>query len=344
MLRASILLCVSGGLLLGPTPAPVSAQSVASTYTKVTRSVVVVRAAGRDLSAVTPGLAEYHDVGSGVLVSTEGHIMTAAHLVNAKDEITVEILGKPAVPARLIASEPSADLALLKVDQLPGGWTPARLANSDGVKIGEQVMVIGAPYGLSHSLSVGWISARRAPNTVHRAMPLAEFFQTDAGINAGNSGGPVFNMGGEVIGIVSHNISQSGGSEGVGFVVTINTARMLLQGRRSFWSGLEGEIISGDIVSMLNVPQPTAYLVKTVGKGSPGAALGLQGARKVVTIDRRELAVGGDVILSVEDVPLGKAEDHERLRKLLEAKPAGAPYSMRVLRAGRILDLVGRLP
>ena len=163
MLRASILLCMSGGLLLGPTPAPVSAQSVASTYTKVTRSVVVVRAAGRDLSAVTPGLAEYHDVGSGVLVSTDGHIMTAAHLVNAKDEITVEILGKPAVPARLIASEPSADLALLKVDQLPGGWTPARLANSDGVKIGEQVMVIGTPYGLSHSLSVGWISARRAP-------------------------------------------------------------------------------------------------------------------------------------------------------------------------------------
>ena len=142
MLRASILLCVLGGLLLGPIPTPVSAQSVAATYTKVTRSVVVVRAAGRDVSAVTPGLAEHQDVGSGVLVSAAGHIMTAAHLVNAKEEITVEVLGKPAVPARLIASEPSADLALLKLDQLPGGLTPARLANSDGVKIGEQVMIM----------------------------------------------------------------------------------------------------------------------------------------------------------------------------------------------------------
>jgi S1-C subfamily serine protease len=102
------------------------------------------------------------------------------------------------------------------------------------------VYIVGAPYGLSYSLSAGLISARWAPNTVHRAMPLAEFFQTNATINTGNSGGPMFNAAGEVIGIVSHNISKSGGSEGLGFVVTMKTAQQLLLAKKSFWGGLEG--------------------------------------------------------------------------------------------------------
>jgi len=86
----------------------------------------------------------------------------------------------------------------------------ATLADSDTVRVGEQIIIVRAPYGLSYSMSVGWISARWAPNTVYRRMPLAEFFQTDATINTGNSGGPMFNMAGEVIGLVSHTISKSG--------------------------------------------------------------------------------------------------------------------------------------
>jgi S1-C subfamily serine protease len=109
------------------------------------------------------------------------------------------------------------------------------------VRVGDQI-IVGAPYGLGHSLSVGYISARWAPNTIYRTMPLAEFFQTDAVINTGNSGGPMFSMKGEVIGIVSHNISKSGGSEGLGFVVTLNTARQLLLEKRSFWTGLAGDL------------------------------------------------------------------------------------------------------
>jgi S1-C subfamily serine protease len=133
----------------------------------------------------------------------------------------------------------------------------ARLADSDTVRVGDQVMIVGAPYGLSHSMSMGWISTRWPASTVYRAMPLAEFLQTDATINTGNSGGPMFNMAGEVIGILSHNISQSGGSEGLGFVVTINTAKRLLLEQPNFWSGLERHLISGPIAQILNVPQPT---------------------------------------------------------------------------------------
>jgi len=126
------------------------------------------------------------------------------------------------VPAKVIGSEPAADLSLLQLERVPVGARPAVMANSDTVRIGDSVIIVGAPYGLRYSLSNGIISARWAPNTVYRAMPMAEFFQTTATINTGNSGGPMFNEAGEVIGIVSHNISKSGGSEGLGFVVTLN--------------------------------------------------------------------------------------------------------------------------
>src|SRR4029434_6346110 len=152
-----------------------------------------------------------------------GKVMTASHVVHTMDEITVQFLGGETVKARVVSSEPAADLSLIRLKRRPSGPRVARLASSNTVRVGDQVIVIGAPYGLSHALSVGWISARWPPNTVYKAIPLAEFFQTDATINTGNSGGPMFNMAGEVIGIVSHNISKSGGSEGLGFVATVNT-------------------------------------------------------------------------------------------------------------------------
>src|SRR5262245_62835401 len=106
---------------------------------------------------------------------------------------------------------PRSSRRLLQLERVTAAMRVARLGNSDSVRVGQQVMVVGAPYGLAHSMSVGWISARWPPNTIFRDMPLAEFFQTTATINTGNSGGPMFNMAGEVIAIVSQNISKSGG-------------------------------------------------------------------------------------------------------------------------------------
>jgi len=319
------------------------AQSVSELFKKVAPSVVVIRARGREVTA-GGGPSNFSEIGSGVLISTDGKVMTAAHVVHTMDAITVEVLGGETVAARVVASEPAADLSLLQLDKVPAGARAATLANSDTVQVGDQVMIVGAPFGLSHSLSVGWISARWAPNTVYREMPLAEFFQTDAVINTGNSGGPMFNMKGEVIGIVSHNISKSGGSEGLGFVVTINTAKQLLLERRSFWSGLEGLMLSGELADLLNLPPKTSgYIVKTVAKDSPGALLGLRGATQVATISGQEVPLGGDIILAINGVAMSMP-NVPRIREAMSQMAAGAPFTVTILRAGQVLELTGQLP
>jgi serine protease Do len=343
MLRWLVALMVLG-ISLALAPSAGHAQSVGEVFRKVNPAVVVIRAKGRDVTSAAGGLVRYNETGSGVLISADGKVITAAHVVNAVDEITVELVGGAPARARVLSSEPSADLSLLQLDSVPSGAAPARMANSDLVRVGDQVVVIGAPYGLSHALSVGWISARWAPNTVYKSMPLAEFFQTDAVINTGNSGGPMFNMSGEVIGIVSHNISKSGGSEGLGFVVTMKTARLLLLERRSFWTGLEGQVVSGELASIFNVPQATGYLVKTVAKGSPCWDMGLLGGDKIAVIGGEQIAVGGDIILSVEGIPVGESDDHDRIRDILTKKSPGAPFSMKILRSGKVIELTGKAP
>src|SRR5215470_17980805 len=263
-------------VVLGWLPVAAQAQDAEELFRRVSPSVVVIRAKGRAVDK-TRGLVTFTEIGSGVLISADGKVMTAAHVVHAMDEIVVELLGGETVPATVIASEPAADLGLLRLAHMPKGAQPVRLGDSDQVRVGQQVLVIGAPYGLSYSFSAGWISAKWPPNTVYKSLPLAEFFQTNATINTGNSGGPMFNMAGEVIGIVSHIISKSGGNEGLGFVVTMRTAREILIERKSVWGGLEGTLLTGDLAEIFNVPGNAGYLVKTVAKDSPAWHAGVQG-------------------------------------------------------------------
>src|SRR5713101_5191053 len=285
-----------GVMLLLSLPVTGAAQTPGEVFRKVTPSVVVIKAKGHDVSA--SGQVRFLETGSGVLISADGKVMTAAHVVASMDEISVEFLGGETVSAKVIASESAADLSLILLERVPAGARVAKMANSDTVRVGDPVYIVGAPYGLSYSLSAGLISARWAPNTVHKAMPLAEFFQTNATINTGNSGGPMFNAAGEVIGIVSHNISKSGGSEGLGFVVTMNTAKRLLLQRRLFYSGLEGEFLSDDLANLLNVPNNMGgFLVTKVAKGSMADKAGLRGGTSVIPFDGQQVVVGGDIIL-----------------------------------------------
>jgi serine protease Do len=333
------------GLPLVWSPGSARAQSIAdvgTVFEKVNPTVVVVRAKGRDVTGA--GLVGFTEVGSGVLISADGKVMTAAHVTQGTDDITVEFLGGETIRARTVAEEPAADLELLQLERVPAGAKVATLGDSNTVRVGDPVLIVGAPYGLSHSMSAGWVSARWPPNSVYRAMPLAEFLQTNATINTGNSGGPMFNMKGEVIGLVSHNISKSGGSEGLGFVVSINTAKLLLLERPSFWSGLDGRLISGPIAQIFNLPQSTGYLVKSVAKGSPADAVGLRGGAVLATIMGEQLVVGGDIILKVQGIPIGDAADHRRVRDILAAVPPGAEFVMTVLRLGQVIELKGRHP
>jgi serine protease Do len=130
--------------------------------------------------------------------------MTAAHVVNGMDEITVQGIGGEVVRAKLLSANAAADVALLQLERVTTAMCVARIGDSDSVRVSEQVLVVGAPYGLAYSMSVGWVSARWPPNTISPDMPLAEFLQTTATINTGNSGGPLFNMAGEVIDMPEH--------------------------------------------------------------------------------------------------------------------------------------------
>jgi S1-C subfamily serine protease len=339
---AILLLTIIAPVRFADTRAGADTRAVGDVFREVSASVVVVRAKGRDVGA--SGTTRYTETGSGVLASADGKIITAAHVVHATDELTVEFFGATAVPAKVISTEPAADLALLRLDRVPPGARVATLADSDSVRVGDQIIIIGAPYGLGHSMSVGWISARWPANTVYRAMPLAEFLQTDATINTGNSGGPMFDMQGRVIGIVSHNISKSGGSDGLGFVITSNTARQLLLEAPSFWSGLDGRMISGRVAEILNVPQPDSYLVKTVARGSLADAAGLRGGSGLATILGESLAVGGDIVLRVDGVVIDGTDAMVRIRERLRTRSPGTEFTVTVLRLGRVVDLKGKVP
>ena len=129
---------------------------------------------------------------------------------------------------------------------------------------------MGAPYGLSPTLSAGHISGRYRPGNKVVGASAIEFLRTDAAINGGNSGGPVFNLSGEVVGIVSQILTKSGGSEGIGFAATSKIARQLLLDQKMFWSGVEGMLIEGDLARALNLPQAAGFLIQRVAKGSPG--------------------------------------------------------------------------
>ena len=339
-MRQSLAALLIIGLVTWLSPG-VEAQTPGEVFRKVAPSVVVIRAKGHEVAA--GGKTRFNETGSGVLISADGKVMTAAHVVHAMDEITVEFLGGETVKARVVASEPAADLSLLQLERVPAGAKSSPLANSDPIQVGDPVIIVGAPYGLSYSLSAGLISARWKPNTVYKTMPLAEFFQTTATINTGNSGGPMFSMNGEVIGIVSHNISKSGGSEGLGFVVTINTAKKLLLEKRSFWTGLEGQVLTDEQADLLNLPPgSTGFIVKTIAKGSPAEAMGLRGATMVANLGADQVPLGGDIILAVEGLK-AEAANLAKIRDLLASKPVGSPFKVTVLRAGKVLDITGKI-
>ena len=332
MSRCWTLLAVALLLL----PGLAAAQDVGDVFRRVNPSVVIVRARWQE--PASPGkAATVREVGSGFLISREGRVITASHVVQTADTITVEFLDGERVEATVVASEPAADVALLQLARAPAQAVVARLGDSDKAQVGDPVFVVGAPYGIGHSLTVGHLSARYKPGS-YNDMALAELLQTDAAINPGNSGGPVFNMAGAVIGVASHNISKSGGFEGLGFAVSINMAKRLLLEEPSFWSGLSGIMLTGTLAKALNLPQPAGILVQAVAANSPAAQMGLRPGTVEATIDGRPLLVGGDVILAVLGVPIGE-ESYERRRERVNQIPPGALVILTVLRDGQAITL-----
>jgi S1-C subfamily serine protease len=318
-----------------------NAAALRDVFKRVSGSVVVVLAESKSPVALGgQGPADVGGLGSGVLISQSGRILTAAHVVESADRVTIRFAGGAVATARVVASDPLADLALLEVAHVPQDAVVARIGDSDKVEVADQVFVVGAPYGISETLSVGYVSARRTSRSEPGDPASVELFQTDAAIAPGNSGGPMFNIQGEVIGIVSRIVSRSGGSEGIGFAVTSNAAKETLLDAPPIWTGTSVVPLSGELARLLNLPQPSGLLVMHAAEDSLGSQMGLRAGTVPAVIGGVHLVLGGDVILAVAGMPIeANAANYRRIRDRLRRVQPGEQVPIVVLRAGRIVEL-----
>ncbi len=315
--------------------------SLAELFKRVNPAVPVLHTIERQAVATNPtGEVSFEGLGSGVLIDTEGHVVTAAHVVHSADAVTAEFPDGQRITAVVVASDPTVDLALLKLDLPPAGIRPVKLADSSDLQVGEDIFVVGAPYGIGHTLTRGIVSGRHTDGPKAMGMAQTEVIQTDAAINQGNSGGPMFNLRGEVVGIVSYILSKSGGFEGLGFAVASNTVRYSLFENPMFWSGMTGILLSGEVADAFNVPQDYGYLVQKVARDSPSDRLGLRAGRVPAQILDRTLLIGGDVLLAVDGVELTPG-NVEAIRARMAQVEEGQLYRVTVLRAGKLVDLTG---
>jgi S1-C subfamily serine protease len=336
---------IIGLLLLSCT---LTAQAdVARLVTKVDSAVVILKTTGRNVSLDKGGVREVaaKGLGTGVLVDAEGHVVTAAHVVQTADEVVAEFVDGSTVSATVVSSDPELDLALLRLDEVPSAAKPVSLGDSDKLKTGEEVVVIGSPFGLSHSVSRGIVSGKHRPKQEASGITgtAAEIIQTDAAINKGNSGGPMFNSKGEVVGIVSFILSQSGGFEGIGFAISSNTAKEALFDNPMFWSGLESVLVQGDLAAALNVGFKSGMLIQKVAAGSLADKLGLRAGKIPVKIAGRDVLLGGDIVVSLDGLEVSQ-ESVEQIRQRMKQLSPNDLIKLEVRRNGRLVVLETRLP
>jgi S1-C subfamily serine protease len=328
-----------------------NAQQFREAFRKVNRSVVIVRTKRIEVApSVDEDMTIVDGLGSGVLISNDGKVLTAAHVVQTADVASVEFSDGQLISARVIGSDVQSDLALLQLKEIPKGVAPATLGDSDKVEVGDQIFVIGAPYGISQTLSVGHLSGRHQLNRNNQSTSV-EFLQTDASINTGNSGGPMFDIDGNVIGIVSSIMTHTGGSEGLAFATAANTAKQLLLEGKPFWSGIDGLVVTGSLAKALNLPQAAGVLVQRIGDGSVGSHLGINQGTLRATIHGMDILLGGDVILSVNNIAIIDArsaqslgsftsdENYEKIYNSVAALKPGDPLVVTVFREGKVVKL-----
>jgi serine protease Do len=315
-------------------------QQLRDAFHKVEEAVVIVRTEQQGLAPFPQqGMVSLNGLGSGVLISNDGKVLTAAHLVQAADRTMVEFSRGELIPARVIGSALSADIALLQLEHSPANAAPVTLGDSDKLDVGDQIFVVGAPYGLSHTLTAGHVSGRHSLDERDAKTTAAEFLQTDAAINSGNSGSPVFNLDGEVMGIVSNIMSRSGGSEGMAFAATSNTARRLLFDQKPFWSGIDGLVVDGDLAKALNLPQSAGVLVQRVAEGSIASRWGIHAGKLRANVEGEEFILGGDIILRVNEVPVERSGSYDEIYASIGKLKPGDNLVISVFRQGQILKL-----
>ena len=311
------------------------ANELSTLYKKVSPSVVVLHTfESMPSRSGNTRLTNVEGLGSGVVISADGKILTAAHVVQIADAVHVEFQNGDKALAKVVASIPSADLALLQLTKTAGPLAYVPLGDSDTMNVGDDVFIVGAPYGISNTLTAGFISGRHEAFK-QSGFTLGEFFQTDAAINQGNSGGPMFNMNGEIVGVVSHILSKSGGYEGIGFAVTSNSVKKLLLEEPRFWTGVDGVLLTDELAQVLNLPQSAGLLIERVAAKSPAEKAGISGGTIQAKIKDTSILLGGDIILSVEGIAIEGADSYDKIRKAILAKAPNYEISVKILRKGK---------
>jgi S1-C subfamily serine protease len=292
-------------------------------------------------------------LGSGFVMDKAGHIVTNYHVIAGARSVEVSFSNSDNMKARVIGSDPSTDLAVLQIDARSRALTPLAFGNSDNVHVGDSVVAIGNPLGYDRSVTAGIVSAVQRAITAPNQYPIDHVIQTDAPINHGNSGGPLINSGGQVVGVAAQIATGNSGSDGnigIGFAIPINTVRtvvaqLIKEGKvEHAFIGITAKPVTARIARLFRLPSRSGLLVATVQPGSGAAAAGLRAGTNTAVVSGESWPIGGDLILSADGVALTSVD---QLRDLISAKQPGQSISLVVYRGTKKLKLnvkLGRQP
>ena len=302
-----------------------SALSVSALYDRVHQGVVTIKVS-------TP---EGQALGSGFVIDREGHIVTNDHVVDGATSISVEFADGSTHDAELVGTDASTDIAVVKVDAPSSELTPLELGDSSAVQVGDEVVAIGSPLGLNETVTSGIVSALHRTITSPNNFSINDAIQTDAAINHGNSGGPLLDLEGQVIGINSQIESDSGGNDGIGFAVPSNTVKsvvsqLLATGKvEHAYLGVGIATITDALSSRLGLP--AGVEVTQVTPGGPADDAGLKAADATTIVGGQEFPTGGDVITAVNGKSVSTSEE---LQSVIGAMKPGDSASITYFRDG----------
>ena len=283
--------------------------------------------------------------GSGFIWDTEGNIVTNYHVVASASIVDVEFADGSQYPASVIGLDPNSDLAIIKVNSNGKILTPLNLGDSTNVKVGNHTIVIGSPFGQEFSMSSGIVSAiKRTVPSQNTMFSIPNVIQTDAAINPGNSGGPLLDIEGNVIGINSQIISRSGGNQGIGFAIPINSVKKiiptLIKGEKFEYPyiGITGMDLNTNLKKALEIDSEIkGVMIVDVVKGSPADLGGLSGYTGTVSDNVNSYPSGGDILTAINTIPIKSLSD--LLTLLFSDYSPGDSITFTILRDSNSLDL-----
>jgi S1-C subfamily serine protease len=316
---------------------PGKSLTIAETYKRSAPGVVQITATANAQTDPFGGSESQRALGSGFVFDKAGYIITNYHVIEGAGSIEVTFSNNASIDARVVGSDPSTDLAVLKVDTTASALTPLPLGNSDAVQVGDQVVAIGNPFGLSRTVTAGIVSALQRQITAPNDYAIDHVIQTDAPINHGNSGGPLINARGEVIGVTAQ-IETGGlteGNTGVGFAVPSNTVKsvagqLIKTGKVEHAAiGVLAQAITPDVAEAFRLPVKQGVLVEEVQAGSGAAKAGIKGGTTEMTVAGESYTLGGDIIVSANGRPV---DDLASLRDIVSELEPGDTITLQVYR------------